>query len=366
MNAASVPKPSNPIALCFRGLGNLASKAIYLSANPTNRQPGPDRRVFFKYGIIQPDEITRTNLAFLSENGFFAADTNFFVVGSSEGEAAVRMVLGSNANVFNERDLWTSRFNVDIAIDFTFDAFPFIRALRASGIDAPVIVQSNNYGRGTLWVPPLKEQEKTPKADAGVFRAADCSLSGTIPVLARLEGLFRNLFINFMTDRNAGRAANSAVGNAFYFSDSFPRRKKQEFTALTRVRTLVTLMSSALVNPFYIATIGAVVDPEPVVREFGSWTRFERSGVVPRLRGAPQIEVCSEDNTSRHYLGPEPENVQEFSVRYPDSSKPFIVYFGRTFERMGEMISFKIGFDVNLTAAMSNIDLINAIAGLSR
>lgn len=352
-----------PVSLCFRGLGNLASKVIYLSAEPKNGQPSANRRFFFKYGIIKPDELTRTNLAHLAERGFFAADIKFFVVGTAEDERIVRGILGPNAEVFNEQDFMAnpSAFSVDVTMDFTFDANPFVQALRNAGIDTPVVVQSNSYSRGVLWVPPLRERE-TSKNSTRVFRAADCTLSGTIPVLSRLQGVFQKLFISFMTDRNAGRGAGSSFDNIFYFSDSLPRRRSQEFTALTGVNTIVTLVSSSVVNPFYLATIMGVVDEVAVPATFGSWTRFEKTGFTLSLADVRCVEIYRKDNTSEHVLPPEPENIREFSLRYPDAgSKPYIIYFTRTFIRRGNQVSFNIGFDVNLSAAISNIDLIDAI-----
>lgn len=353
-------KKTKRVCIFFRGLGNLASKLIYLSAKPKNRKPDRETRFAFRYGIIKPDEITISNLKFLFGGGFFPDDVAFFVVGKVTDERRINRIVGAKIDVFNERDLSTYVQGATLYMDFTSDAKPFVSMVRDADIATPIVVQSNNYGSGILWIPPLKQKGSTNSEQ--VFRAADCSLSGTIPVLARIKSFFKNLSINFLTDINIGKGPKSNVNNVFYFSDSFPRRRSREFSELTEVDSIVNIESSHVVNPFYIATVSGMVKSEKIMKEFGSWTRFAKCGFAPLLSDARQIIVSTEDNTLQYSLPPEPPNISDFSDNYPDlDSPPCIVYFKRTFIRRKDQVSFKIGFDVNLTATMSNLDLMEAI-----
>lgn len=347
--------PSTP-SVCFRGLGNMASKVVYLSTKPSHAKP-QQRPYRFTHGILKPDEITKKNLRFLTEKGFFERGTTFFVVGDHECETTLKKLVGNDFEVANERDM--GDVYTDLYIDFTYKAAPFVARIRKMNPTAPIIVQSNNHGSGTLWVPPLREAKP-----GNVFRAADCSLSGAIPVLAILRSFFETLFLDFITDRNVGKAPGSRFNNAFYFSDSFPPRKSAEFSSLTGIPTLATFKSSEVINPFYMVTFAATLDIEAIEEIFGSKTKFDQIGFKPLFKEKPKIYVACDDNTERFVLPPEPPTIREFAMNYPDvAGVPFIVYFSRTFiRRNGKMASFKIGFDVNLSAAIGNLDLMEAVA----
>ena len=342
---------TNPSQVCFRGLGQLGAKTIYAAGKQ------PERRFSFSSALLKSDEKVLANLEFLADNGYIPKDATVFVLGSPD---QVRRILGSNANVFDQKEFDPKAVGADVFVDFTFDASEFIHNIRHAGLASPIIVQSNNYRSGRLWVPPLEEPEARGQTP-GVFRAADCSLGGAIPALAHVKQYFESLFLHFVTDRNVGKSPDSPFDNAFFFSDSFPRRKSIEFQALTGVDTLVTIASSACINPFYIGMVSGIVDEAAILRQFGSWTRFEKVGFALLLEGVPNVHISREDSTSNHRLPPEPSTVEAFARAYPSLDDPYIVYFTRTLIRRGTLVSFKLGFDVNLTATMSNLHLLEAL-----
>ena len=346
MNAQSTSR------ICFRGLGNMGAKVIYLAG----KLPEERRRFAFTSAVVLADDITKHNLGYLMDNGFLPSDIELFV----EGDASTfSRFVGNRAIIRDVSEFKPSKLAVDVFVDFTFNATEFHSRLTAEQVKQPLVVQSNNYRQGVLWVPPMKQN----KPENGVYRAADCSLGGAIPVLARLHAIFNRLGFTFITDRNAGKSAESPFDNTFYFSDSFPRRKSAEFGKLTRVPCLVSMVSSPVVNPFYLCVVSAIIDNSAVPTKIESWTKLERNGFAPLLRDSPRIQVCREDSTANHKLPAEPETIDEFARRYPDPhSVAYIVYFTRTFQRIGTDVAFKIGFDVNLTAAMSNVDLLEALS----
>lgn len=353
----------NRIDVAFKGLGNMGSKVIYLASQPRGGYPTSRRRIFFRYGIIRPDDVTLTNLTFLAEREFFEKGTTFFVVGDGEDEKRLESIVGHEFEVYNERDFDPRKLDADLYVDFTYAAKDFVESVRRANQEVPIIVQSNNYQYGTLYVPPLRQA--ACQKPAQVYRAADCSLGGTIPVLARLKQFFEEWYIDFLTDRNVGKGPKSELDTTFYFDDSYGKRRSNEFHLLTGVDTLAKFVSSEITNPFYLATISGKLKEEQIKARFGSWRYFETHGCFsPLFEDDNLFCVSTDDNTTSYRLPPEPPDIQAFSSRYPDfPSGPPIVYFRRTYDRRGRgnMASFIIGFDANIAATVSNIQVMEAI-----
>ncbi|MBI2548087.1 hypothetical protein HYW21_01935 [Candidatus Woesearchaeota archaeon] len=352
----------NQMSAAFVGLGNMGSKVHYLAGQPSNGFPTARRRICFRYGIIRPDDITLTNLTFLVEREFLEQGTTFFVAGDAKDERTLKEIVGDGFHVYNEKDFDPSQLEVDLYVDFTYNAKDFVERVRRANRNIPVIVQSNNYGYGTLYVPPLRET-KNQKPE-GVYRAADCSLGGTIPVLALLKQFFEEWYIHFVTDRNVGKGPKSEFDNTFYFTDSYGRRKSNEFSLLTGVSTVTTFVSSPMTHPFYIATISGKLREEEIEAEFKSLTQFEKHGYFsPLLENNSLVCISTEDSTAPYHLPPEPPDIRAFSSQYPDfPCRPPIVYFRRSHTRRGAMASFTIGFDVNIAATVNNIQVMDAIS----
>lgn len=304
---------------CFRGLGNMGSKVIYLSGLC---QPC---RTIFQSGFLIPDALTSENLTTLTRlsilpqiNSFPACSPSFYV-------------------------------------DFTHDANPWIESLPQG---SRIVVQSNNYGLGSLVVPPLGEVQKPL---GNLVRAPDCSLSGVIPFLSKISKFFLNINVVVLTDR--GQAEENSEP-AFYFSDSFARRRSKEVASLLSKPVTVTSVSSSRVGPFYLANISGRLDEEAVLDSYQSFAKFEKDAFSQYVGNCRRIAVSVDDNTQNYRLPPEPKTIGGFMEQYSQVPlKPPIIYFRRSFQRRGDSVSLTIGFDVNLTPALSNLDIFEYISG---
>ena len=120
----------------------------------------------------------------------------------------------------------------------------------------------------------------------------------------------------------------------------------------------VTSISSPQIGPFYVANISGQIDQIAILNNYQSFAKFEKDAFSQYVEDYQRISVSIDDNTCKYQLPPEPKTISEFIDQYSKVwLKPHIVYFRRSFVRRRDQISLTIGFDANLTAALSNLDI---------